>query len=136
MAIKKEMRQLCYRGNSLVRKFKFCNDDVKCTLSRSFCYSIYCTSLWADYKVETFQRLRVNYNNILRRLMGVPISSSASFLFGSNGVKTLNELIRTAQYSLMKRVETSQNTLVEILLRSETTQKSTIRQRWQDSLFL
>ena len=134
--MKKEMRKLCYRGNSLVRKFKFCNEDVKCTLFRSFCYSLYCASLWSCYKAETYQRLRVNYNNIMRRLMGVPLYSSASFLFGSNGVKTLNELIRTVQYSLMKRVETSKNTLIQVLLQSDATRNSAIRQRWHDSLFL
>ena len=34
--ILKEMRKLCYRGNCLIRKFRFCDDDVKCTLFRSF----------------------------------------------------------------------------------------------------
>ena len=136
MDMKKEMRKLCYRGNSLVRKFRFCSDDVKCTLFRSFCYSLYCASLWSNYKNETYQRLRVNYNNIMRRLMGVPLYSSASFLFGSNGVKTLNELIRTSQYSIMKRIETSPNTLIQLLHRSDIMQKSNIIQRWHDSLFL
>ena len=136
MDMKKEMRKLCYRGNSLVRKFSFCGEDVKCTLFRSFCYSLYCASLWSNYKNETYQRLRVNYNNIMRRLMGVPLYSSASFLFGSNGVKTLNELIRTSQYSIMKRIETSPNTLIQLLHRSDIMQKSNIIQRWHNSLFL
>ena len=46
--IRKESRKLCYRGNSLIRKFKFCNDDVKCNLFKSYCYSLYCVSLWSN----------------------------------------------------------------------------------------
>lgn len=133
----KEMRKLCARGNSLIRKFKFCNIDVKCTLFKSFCYSLYCASLWSDYKQSTFQRLKVNYNNILRRLMGVPVYSSASFLFGSLGVKSLGELLRTVQFSLMNRVsDGSSNELIQTLYMSDARQSSRIWQRWHRSLFV
>ena len=134
--IRKEMRKLCYRGNSLIRKFKFCNVDVKCSLFRSFCYSLYCASLWTNYKQSTFHRLRVNYNNILRRLMGVPTYSSASFLFGSLGVKSFGELLRTAHYSMMRRVSNSPNDLITKLFRSDNRLRSVSWQSWNNSLFL
>ena len=133
--MKKEMRKLCSRGNSLIRKFKFCSVDVKCTLFRSFCYSIYCISLWSNYKRETFQRLRVNYNNIMRRMMGVPTYNSASFLFGCLGVKSLMEVVRTAQFSLMERVKNSANGLIIVLNNSDVTVWSSIRECCNEFLF-
>ena len=47
--IRKETRKLCVQGNTIIRKFKFCNVDAKCCLFKSFCYSVYCSSLWAQY---------------------------------------------------------------------------------------
>ena len=135
--IKKETRKLCYRGNSLVRKFKFCNVDVKCNLFKSFCYSLYCASLWSNFKQSTFQRLKVSYNNVMRRLMGVPTYNSASFLFGSLGVKSLKELMRSAQYSLMSRAGgSSPNDLILSLYFRDVRRISCIRQQWARSLFL
>ena len=133
--ILKEMRKLCYRGNCLTRKFKFCNDDVKCTLFKSFCYSLYCCSLWSNFKKSTLQRLKVNYNNIMRRLMGLPTYSSASYLFATLGVRSFNELLRANQYSLMKRVEDSSNILVNNINVSNMFLQSDIRNHWFQSLF-
>ena len=133
--ILKEMRKLCYRGNCLIRKFRFCNEDVKCTLFRSFCYSLYCCSLWSSFKNCTLQRLKVNYNNIMRRLMGVPTYSSASFLFGTLGVRSFNELLRTNQYSLMKRVKDSTNRLIMDINNTDVILQSVIRHHWNQSLF-
>ena len=133
--MRKEMRKLCYRGNCLIRSFRFCNEDVKCTLFKSFCHSLYCSSLWSTYRDHTFQRLKVNYNNIMRRLMNVPPFSSASFLFGSLGVKTLMELLRNTQYSLMKRIEFSSNSLIAVLKTSDAYTNSIIRQHWHTMLF-
>ena len=133
--ILKEMRKLCYRGNCLIRKFKFCNNDVKCTLFKSFCYSLYCSSLWNNYKKSTLQRLKVNYNNILRRLIGVPTYSSASFLFATLGVRSFDELLRADQYSLMKRVDGSQNVVICNILASDVLLQSRIRNHWYVSLY-
>ena len=134
--MRKEMRKLCYRGNCLVRTFNFCEEDVKSTLFKSFCYSLYCSSLWSCFKGATFQRIKVIYNNIMRRLMKVPPFSSASFLFGSLGVKTLPELIRTNQYSLMRRIESSSNSLIVLINSSDAILRSSIRQHWCNSLFI
>ena len=134
--IKKESRKLCFRGNCLIQRFKFCKNDVKCNLFKSYCYSLYCVSLWANYKKCTFQRLTVNYNNIMRRLMGIPSYSSASFLFGNLGVKSLKEVIRAAQYSMMERARKSNNIIMINLFKSEARIKSRIWQCWQHSLFI
>ena len=45
--IRKETRKLSARGNALVRKFKFASENVKINLFKTFCYTFYCSSLWA-----------------------------------------------------------------------------------------
>ena len=34
------------QANSLLRNFRYCSDDVKCMLFRSFCTDMYCSPLW------------------------------------------------------------------------------------------
>ena len=34
------------QANTLKRKFRYCSDDVKCMLFRSFCTNMYCSPLW------------------------------------------------------------------------------------------
>ena len=133
--ILKEMRKLCYRGNCLIRKFKFCNDDAKCMLFKSFCYTLYCSSLWCNFRKSTLQRLKVNYNNIMRRLIGVPTYSSASFLFATLGVRSFYELLRANQYSIKKRVEESSNMLICNINVSDVFLQSHIRNNWYQNLF-
>ena len=44
--IAKQMRTLYTR----VRMFSYCTIDVKMELFRSYCSSLYCCSLWSDYR--------------------------------------------------------------------------------------
>ena len=34
------------QANTLLRNFRYCSDDVKCMLLRSFCTNMYCSPLW------------------------------------------------------------------------------------------
>ena len=34
------------QANTLLRNFRYCSDDVKCILFRSFCTMCHCSSLW------------------------------------------------------------------------------------------
>ena len=128
--IKKETRNICARGNTLIRKFKFCNDEVKRQLFTTYCTSIYCNSLWQNFKQATLQRLRVTYNNIIRRLTGQPPYCSASMMCVGMGFKSFPEVRRTAAYSIMQRVERSSNVLVRTIRCSDAYTRSHIRRQW------
>ena len=130
------MRKLCARGNTLIRKFKFCTPEVKRSLFKTYCYSLYCSALWVNYRKSSFNRLKVNYNNVMRRLEGVPLISSASHLFATCRVKTLPELMRTIMYSLMERLLNSSNVYIVKLLNSNVILKSRIWETWRELLFV
>ena len=117
-------RKLCARGNMIARKFKSCSIDVKRQLFISFCSSIYCCCLWSNFRLLTLNRIRVNYNNILRSLVCVPRFTSASQLFSALDLKGFQELRRRACYSLMTRLHKSKNTLVSTVINSDAKLKS------------
>jgi hypothetical protein len=88
-AISKQTRKLNAVGNQLVRKFNFCTTDVKVQLFKTYCYPIYCNALWSNFTRATVSKLRVSYNDIFRRLVGVPRRTSASLVFAAYDVDCL-----------------------------------------------
>ena len=63
--LKRQMRKL-YATINILLFFK-CSHDVKCTLYKSFCSNMYCSTMWYNCTVTAMRRLRISYN---RRLTG------------------------------------------------------------------
>ena len=134
--ISKEARKLCAQGNTIIRKFKFCNLDAKCCLFKSFCYSVYCCSLWANYTQSSMNKIKVIYNNIMRKLANVPVYSSASFMFASLGIKSFQELRRSTSFSIMHRVHESNNDVIMTLRTSDAKHSSKQWDMWSSLLYI
>ena len=128
--------KLCARGNMVARKFKSCSIDVKRQLFLSFCSTIYCCSLCSNFNMVALNRIRVNYNNILRNLVSVPPFTSASQLFSVLDLKGFQKLRRRTSYSLMTRLKSSRNNLVCTIIYSEARLKSRIWDSWITLLYV
>ena len=57
------------QANTLLRNFRYCSDDVKCMLFRSFCTNVYWSPLWFYSTSSRIKKLKTNYNGALRRLL-------------------------------------------------------------------
>ena len=79
-------RQLYAQGNALARRFHMCSDNVKVTLFRSYCSSLYTSQLWWKYRVNSIRKLYVAYNNAFRMLFRLSRDCSASSMFVVNNV--------------------------------------------------
>ena len=134
--IKKQTTKLTIIGNTLLRKFSFCSQEVKLELFRSHCYSIYCNSLWSRYKVASMNRLKVCHNGILKRLLRLPRWTSSSLAFTSHGMNCLGVLRRHAVCSMRSRVERSDNSIITSVRQSSAYVCGSIRREWLDLLFV
>ena len=134
--IRNQNKKLCARGNMIARKFKSCSKDIKCLMFKTFCYNIYGAALWSSYSVAVMDRLRINYNNILRRLNNVPPWNSASQLFVSLGLRGFREQRRAWAYGLMQRLMHSPNSLVQRVVNSDARAQSTLWQHWHSLLYV
>ena len=134
--IDRERRSLAARGNILLRKFGQCSYEVKCMLFKTYCYQLYSCSLWARYKKSSINRLRVCFNTILRRLLGLPQWSSASNMFVEMRMRSLQEVRRQLSYSLMMRVNSSENLLLCSIVNSDAAVFSSIREHWNNLLVI
>ena len=124
--ISKEIRNLYARGNMLTKQFKCIGDEVKIQLFKTYCYPLYCSSLWNNYRAASLRRLRVAYNAIFRRLLGIRLWDpegeqlrSMSAIFVQSGVGSFQELIRYTSYSCMQIFVSSEKTFIHCLLTSK-----------------
>ena len=133
--INRETRNLYIRGNTLIRKFHFLSLDVKLSLFKAYCYSMYTCSLWSTYRQSTINKLRVAYNDIFRKLIGVPREwNIARSLFVNLNTRSFYENIRYASFSLMQRVLSCSNSVVQSLLHSDCFVLSATRATWCDNI--
>lgn len=109
--MKRMIRSLYSTGNMIIRKFSSCDDFIKISLFKTYCYNLYCSALWCNFKVGTWRKIKVCHNDIFRNLLGMPRYHSASFLFVSNRVNNIDILIRRNIFSLKRRFECSLNAL-------------------------
>ena len=128
-------------GNSLIKGFGKCSKFVKILLFKTYMYQMYCASNWSKYRAATFQKIKVAYNSVFRRLMNVPrfqngINYSARNTFVSNRTHSLPERLRMHIYSLMARLRTSGNQIIQnAVLYSGLPLKSQIWRVWREKLY-
>ena len=133
--IRNQNRKMCARGNMVARKYKAGGVEVKRTLFQAFCYNIYGCALWSRFKQCNINRLRVNYNNILRQMLNVRSWESASQMFVSNHLRGFQAQRRCACYSLMSRVLNSENGLVKLVINSDARALSHTWNMWHNILY-
>ncbi|XP_063530727.1 uncharacterized protein LOC134741765 [Cydia strobilella] len=113
--IERERRALCVRANMLARRFARCSSDVKLTLFKAYCTSLYTCSLWANYTQKAYNALRVQYNNAFRAVMGLPRYCSASGMFAAAHTACFHTTMRLRAASLVQRVRASPNTVLAMI---------------------
>ncbi len=82
-------RQMCSiyaRGNSLIRNFRKCTDEIKVLLFKTYCTGFYSSTTWSSYKSKSLDKLKVAFNNIFRILMSVGRRESISKHMSENKV--------------------------------------------------
>ena len=134
--IEREVRSLYIRGNTIARKFHFLSHDVKVALFESYCYPLYTCALWSKYKQRSMNKLKVAYNNMMRKLFGVAPWHSARNMFVRLNVRSFFENVRKISYSLMSGVLKCQNSIVVTLVHSDCFIQSGTRRIWVENLFL
>ena len=101
------MRKFYANINIVPRNFLKCSPDMKCTIFKAFCSNMYCSTLWYNCTATALKRLRIDYSNSLRRLVGIPKHNSASEMFVHLNIKSFGDLMRNNIYSFMNRLQCS-----------------------------
>ena len=107
--IMRHCRYLYTVGNSIIRKFYFCDLHIKLKLFSTYCGNAYTGHLWQKYNAASLNKVRVAYNCILRKLLNIPrhvngVSYSASGMFAKYNVPSFPSLMRRRYYGFAARV--------------------------------
>ena len=102
----------------LLRMFSYCTIDVKKELFRSYCLSLYGCSLWSDYSKATYRKLTVAFNNIYRRMLGLPWRCSASAMYANYDLPIIDTVIRRSLFGFIQRLSVIKNSIVRSIEQS------------------
>ena len=94
MAIKRQMRKFYANVNMLLKRFSKCSTHVKCYLFKTYCSNLYCASLWYNSTVTAMNKLKIAYNNSIRRLFCLPKHNSASEMCVCLNIMSFGKLFR------------------------------------------
>ena len=61
---------------------------------------MYCSTLWVNSTKTALTKLKIAYNNSLRRLLGLPKYNSASERFVNLGILSFVQLLRKCVFSI------------------------------------
>ena len=112
----RQMRLLYCRSNRLFRMFNKCSKNMLIELCRSFRTTFYCPYFRTVHKKATFFKIRVAYNTVYRKLLGLCRRSSASEMFVMNNISNFEALIRTSIFAFKICLSNSDNTIINTLL--------------------
>ena len=134
--LKRQMRKMYANANVLLRKFSKCSINVKCYLFKTYCSNLYCAPMWFDCTKTALKKLKVAYNNSLRRFMGLPWHNSASEMFVNLNIKSFGEMLRSFVYSFRSRIMISGKLMLISIYHSPCIIYSKLWAWWRTLLFV
>ena len=133
--ILRQRRKLFAQGNSIRRKFYMCSIDVKLTLFRSYCSSLYTAQLWVNYSKSVMNKLYIAYHNMLKLLIGVAKREHTRPICVTLDVPYCPSLIRNLVYKFMGRLIKSNNDFIKALCDMSCFYRSSIWKHWRFLLY-
>ena len=90
--LKRQMTKL-YANVSLLLE-NFGNVQLVCFLFKTYCSNLYCALMWFDCTKAALQRLKIAYDNSLRRFMFLPWGNSAIEMFVNLEIHSFDEMLK------------------------------------------
>ena len=132
--VSRQTRKFYAQANMLLRNFRYCSNEVKCSLFKSFCTNMYCCPLWFNSTSSSVKKLKCSYNSVLRRLLCIRMPYSASAMFVTHGIPSFYELLRKCIYNFSERISSSSNSIIKACLSPIIFIFSPIRRWWRSVL--
>jgi hypothetical protein len=133
-AIKKQMKGIYARGNMIIRYFKKCTPEVKSQLFKTYCTSLYCSSLWLKYRKSVMDSIGVAYKKVFRALMHVR-KGNTTFTMMEHNVITFKALLRKLTFGFRQRIYDSENILISATAHSMHFMQSNTMRIWNRCLY-
>ena len=97
---------------------------------------MYCSTMWYNGTVTAMRKLRIAYNNSLRRLLGIPKHNSASEMFVQLNIKSFCKLLKKYVFRFINRLNVSDNSILVFICDSSVPIFSNIWNWWYNIVAL
>ena len=131
----RQLRTLCAKSNKTICTFSHCTIVVKLLLIKNYCTYLDCGYMWSDYRKTTYSKLRVAFNNVYRRVLGLSYRSSACTLYTTHNINKMEALLMRSIYNFIERLMDSSNMIINTLMNSLYI-RFNIWEFWNSKLYL
>ena len=118
----------------LLRRFSKCSTPVKCYLFKTYSSNLYCASSWYTSTVNAMKKMKIAYNNSIRRLFCLPKHNSVREMCLCWNIMSFGELLRKYTYSFRLRLSSSLNSIIDNIYMSSVFLHSTVGAWWHTIL--
>ena len=109
--VARQRKQICMlRAMHWYESF-MCTETVRISLFKSYCSSLYTSSLWCNYRSESLRNYVLPTTMFLEQITFLPRDCNASLMFAKRDLPTCKILIRKHAYIFMKSAAESRNVL-------------------------
>ena len=113
--IQREIGNLFYRTNVLLRRFSRCSVAVKTVLFKSFCICMYDAALWTSYNIGVVNKLRSSYIKCIKIFFGYKRRDSVTGMLFRLGLPSFDTLLLNAAVSFNRQLLLCNNVIVRQL---------------------
>ena len=124
--IVRQLKCVILRTNILMRTFSSCSVEVKLFLFKRYCSNFHCSHLWYNFSKVQMNKLRITYNNAMRRLFNLHFRCNASEMFANCNIHSMDARRRTCIHSFIQRLKCSSNAIITCFIPSTFIQKCAI----------
>ena len=118
--------------NKIYKKIK--KIPLKCYLFKTYCSNLYCAPLWYNFTLTAMKKIKIAYNNSIRRLFFLPKHNSASEMCVNLNIMSFGELLRKYVYSFRLKLGASLNCIIDNIYSSYVPLHSDIWSWWHSIL--
>ena len=110
---KRQMKRFYANAYMLLRRFNKCSIPVKCYSFKTYCSNLYCALLWYNFTLTAMKKIKIAYNNSIRRLFFLPKHNSASEMCVNLNIMSFGELLRKYVYNFSFKLGASLNCIID-----------------------
>ena len=114
--VSRQTRKIYAQANMLLRNFRYCINEVTCSLYKSFCTNMYYCALWFNSTSSSVKKLKCSYNSVSCRLLCIHMPYSASAMFVTHGIPSFYVLLRKYIYNFSERISSSRNSIIKTIM--------------------
>ena len=87
-----------------INTFKFCTDEVKCNLYKTYISSFYTTQIWCNYTKAVYHKFKMAYNKTFRMFFNLDRLCSVSGEINQLSIRTCTEIQHKLMCSLYRSI--------------------------------